>query len=195
MNIPSPANRHVNEQRELVDLSPLVLNHVIEQRKPNDILLPAFRHANGQREAKIVKILGLHVCGIQSKLKLGTLEQYVQDCDFVCLSEAKTSKVDDNCIPGYHPIVLSKKHGSHKLGGIHGLCIFVKKTYIDNVSIITDTKSDCILWLEVSKPIFGEEIVIGAVYLPHEGSQFHNDDIFNDLAEDIQNLKISVLKM
>ena len=141
-----------------------------------------------KRETKIVKILGLNVCGIQSKLELGILEQYVQDCDFVCLSETKTSEVDDNCIPGYHPIVLSKKHGSHKLGGIHGLCIFVKKTYIDNVSIITDTKSDCILWLEVGKPIFGEKIIIGAVYLPHEGSQFHNDDIFNDLTEDIINI-------
>ena len=144
-DFPSPVHKHVNGQWELVDLSRLVHNHVIEQRKPNDVPLPAFRHAYGQCETKNVKIRGLNVCGIQSKLELGIFEQYVQGCNFVCLIETKTSEVDHNCIPGYHPIVLSKKPGSHKLGGIHGLCTFVKNTYIDNVSIITDTKSDCIL--------------------------------------------------
>ena len=33
-----------------------------------------------------------------------------------------------------------------------------------------------------------KKIIIGAVYLSHGGSQFHDDDIFNNLAEDIINI-------
>ena len=38
----------------------------------------------------VVKIMGLHVCGLRSKSQLGILEKYVQEFDVVCLSETKT---------------------------------------------------------------------------------------------------------
>ncbi len=147
-------------------------------------------YAKDPGSEKRINILGLNVCGLQSKVKLGILEEYVQDFDVVCLSETKCDNVDSDTIAGFYPIVMSKKNDKHRLGGVHGICIFVKNCYKHAVNVVNDTKSDSVLWIEINESAFGEGngIIIGAVYLPHEGSDYHCSDIFDNLAEDIINI-------
>ena len=38
--------------------------------------------------------VSLNVCGLRSTLKFDVLEDYVQDCDIVCLTETKTDIIE-----------------------------------------------------------------------------------------------------
>lgn len=42
------------------------------------------------RGTRNVNILGLNVCGLNSKINLGVLEDYIRDYDIACLCETKT---------------------------------------------------------------------------------------------------------
>lgn len=48
--------------------------------------------------------------------------------------------------------------------------------------------SQSVLWLKVQQEALGLNFILGAVYLPHEGSAFCDDDIFDDLGNDIVNI-------
>lgn len=64
---------------------------------------------------------------------------------------------------------------------------------------LDDVSSECVLWLEVAESIVGEKLLIGVVYIPHEGSDYHSDDIYGSIAKDIVNfnstLDIPILLM
>ena len=78
-----------------------------------------------------------------------------------------------------------KKNTRHKLGGIHGLCILMKNKLFEKSQQIENTCSECILWIKLDKDVTGFELILGAVYLPCEGSIYHHHDIFSDIAQDI----------
>ena len=50
-----------------------------------------------------------------------------------------------------------------------------------------DTESDYVLWIELSKHLFklDENVILGAVYIPPEGSNFYNEDEFSQLENEI----------
>ena len=54
---------------------------------------------------------------------------------------------------------------------------------------IENTCSECILWIKLDKDVTGFELILGAVYLPCEGSIYHHHDIFSDIARDLITLK------
>ena len=72
---------------------------------------------------------------------------------------------------------MSNTSKTHRYGGIHGLCIFVKEHIAVNCSIIHDLVSELILWIFVIKIISGYDFIRDAVYLPHEMSNHYHDDI------------------
>ena len=135
-----------------------------------------------------INILGLNVCGLLSKLELGIIDNYVQDYDFLCFSETKTNDIDVNDINGFTPFILQPKTKDQKLGGFHGICIFVRNNIADFFHVITDSVSKSILWLKVDEDAYGSELLIGSVYFPHEGSWYYDSNIFDDLAEDVLTL-------
>ena len=103
----------------------------------------------------------------------------------MCLSETKCDVIDDDTLPGYKSFTMPKKDVRHRYGGIHGICLFAKTNLCEYLSTINDTVSESVLWVKVNHKAFGIEFVLGSVYLAHEGSDFHSDDIFDNLAEDI----------
>ena len=65
--------------------------------------------------------------------------------------------------------------------------MLVKNNIAQQISTI-DCKSDCILWLNIHKNVLGYNFIIGAVYIPHEGSIYYDNDVFDTICSDIINL-------
>ena len=86
---------------------------------------------------------------------------------------------------------MSPKIKKHKYGGIHGICILVKAHVAINCHIIETVSSESILWLHVNNKVLGYDCIIGAVYIPHEMSDYYHDDIYDFLADDIVSIKVT----
>ena len=73
------------------------------------------------------------------------------------------------------------------MGGIHGIFIqyFITQRYI----IIHDLSSESILWICINDKLSCIDILLGAVYLPHEASDYYHEDIFEHLTDDIITIK------
>ena len=82
-----------------------------------------------------------------------------------------------------------KKNTRHILGGIHGLCILMKKRLFEKSKKIENTCSECILWIKLDKDVTGFELILGEVFIPCEGSICHHHDVFSDIAQDLITLK------
>ena len=59
----------------------------------------------------------------------------------------------------------------------------------NNVQFINDLNSDCVQWVKINKNAFGFEFILGSIYIPHEGSKYFSNTIFEDLEDDIVNIK------
>ena len=85
----------------------------------------------------------------------------------------------------FTPIAMERKCKKHKYGGIHGICVLVKKKYSKYIHTVQETCSESVLWLKVDKEAFGHELILGAVYLPDEGSIHCHDEIYDNVASDV----------
>ena len=130
----------------------------------------------------------LNVCGFNSKLKYNILQEYICKFDFICLSETKCDSIPENEISGYSLFLMERKCKSHRYGGIHGLCIFIKKCIAPHCSILKDLASESILWIYVKNVVLGYDFILGAVYIPHETSDHYHENVFEDLADDVINI-------
>ena len=77
----------------------------------------------------------------------------------------------------------------HRYGGIHGICVLIREKYANNYKVIGNMSSLSTLWLFFSGDAFSFPFTLGVTYLPGEGSTHYNKDMFNDLVEDILNIK------
>ena len=91
------------------------------------------------------------MCGLRSKTQLGILDKYIQEFDFVCLSETKTDAIEAAHFQNFTPIAMERKCKKHKYGGIHGICGLVKKKYSKYIHTVQETCSESVLWLKVDK--------------------------------------------
>ena len=80
---------------------------------------------------------------------------------------------------------------THTYGGVHGICIIIKNNLVKHVTIIEEKQSSHVLWMHINKKALGLSFIIGAVYIPHEASKYHDNEIFDELSEDIISLKSS----
>ena len=135
-----------------------------------------------------ISMCSINVCGFNSKLKYGILENYITKFDVICLTETKCDHLIEN-IEGYTLFVMQKRNKKHKYGGIHGICIFVKEDIALNCTIIDNFLSESIFWLHMKPNISNQHFILGAVYLPHEKSDYYDDDVFDFLADDITTIK------
>ena len=125
------------------------------------------------------------MCGLRSKLRYDTLEEYAKKFDIVCLTETKTDLIEKQWFPTHSVVTMSKKCSSHVHGGIHGICILVSDEIMQNVDIVEGTSSSSILWIHIKNSSITENMVLGAVYLPCEASRHFSDDIFHNLMSDL----------
>lgn len=109
--------------------------------------------------------------------------------DFICLSETKCQVIEKNSLDGFQPKIMTRRNVKHNFGGIHGICIYVRSELFDFVSEPCDVFSDCVLWLVVDCPARNMKFILGSVYIPHENSVFHEDDIFDVIANDVTTLR------
>ena len=76
-----------------------------------------------------------------------------------------------------------KKLSQVKSGGI---VVCIKKTFKNHVEVIT-SDSKYVLWLRLDKQLFGtqKDVLFGYVYLPPEGSLYHNNLCIDSIEHDI----------
>ena len=139
-----------------------------------------------------LKCVSLNVSGLHSKLRLGILDQYLTNFDVISLVETNTDlpELSDTLVSQYACFSKKKSNPSsqYKYGGIHGICILVKPVFKDSFEIISDLESECILWGKI-KLNDNSQFIIGAAYIPCDNSRFHFDEIFNQIENDILDLK------
>ena len=131
-----------------------------------------------------ITIYGLNVCGLNSKLDNGMLNDYIKKSDIFCISESKVSK--GNHIDNYTVFNLENKPKKYPLPGIHGLQVYITDHIAGKCCQISDINSLCeaVLWINVA-----DSFIVGALYTPHEGSKYYCNDYFTDLALEICDIK------
>ena len=144
----------------------------------------------GDRQNEAIKLFSLNVGGISSKYDLGILDIIVQDYDLLCFSETKTNYINNISFSGFKVIEMPIKKDNHKYGGIHGIALYVKENLYENVTILcNETNSESILWCKINQQSSSLSFILGVVYLPHEGSIYHHNEVFDNLIFDIASLK------
>ena len=83
------------------------------------------------------------------------------------------------------------QQGNNRYGGFLGINILVRRDIYEHIEIINDTKSQSILWIKLDKNVFGVDFIIGAMYLPHEGSKYHSNEIFENLNDDLMMINLN----
>ena len=74
----------------------------------------------------------------------------------------------------------------YPLPGIHGLHVYITNHLADTCIQVPDNDFYCnlVIWIKVA-----ESFILGALYIPHEGSKYHNNTIYDELSLDINNIK------
>ena len=89
-----------------------------------------------------VKIMGLNVCGIRSKLNNNIFESVVKELgiEILCLSETKTDHIDltGTKFNGEYTC-FTKEKTEYRYGGVHGLAMIIKDNIAAHTQLLTDT--------------------------------------------------------
>ena len=131
-----------------------------------------------------MKLLVLNVAGLMSKIKYG-LDYHMRSYDVVCLSETKLDSYDDPSLDGFVLHSKIRKSCKRKSGGI---AIYVKSSLAKYFKTPAIASSEFVIWLTVNKEYLGFDFVLGAVYIPPEGSPYSSHDAFENIEDDIINL-------
>ena len=65
------------------------------------------------------------------------LQTFLDQYDIIALSETKWDVPTVDILPGFKHFVMPKKGLSHRHGGIHGLCVFVRKHLVITFMLLT----------------------------------------------------------
>ena len=131
------------------------------------------------------------MCGLQSKLDIGILDLHLQAYDIICLLETKTDtpELSHSHLCDFQCYSMPKYSNKQKFGGFHGMCVLMKNHVFNCSERIHATVSESILWVKIDSRILGFEFIVGAVYLPCEGTIHHSDEVFDNLVQDIIDIK------
>ena len=133
---------------------------------------------------KQIKICGLNVCGLNSKINLGVFNDYIKTIDIMCVSESKVAK--GNNISEFKTFELENESKKYPLPGIHGLHVYIADHLAGQCSQISIINPFCeaVIWINIDK-----QFILGAMYAPHENSKHYEPSFYNELSEDIANIK------
>ena len=85
----------------------------------------------------IVNLMSLNVYGLKSKTDLGIIQMHINEFDLVGLIETKTDAPNDDWFPGFVTVAAkSPTEDGCKLGGVHSIALFVKKSIYRHVTVL-----------------------------------------------------------
>ena len=147
--------------------------------------------SNNDSNIAELQILGLNVCGLRSKLGNVLFGDYAKDFDILCLSETKVSHIDlsHTCLNDYICFIKDKSVPGHPHGGAHGLCMIIKSNIANYATVIAETKSPFVLWVQFSEEAFGVSCIIGSAYIPGDNSKHKDNEAYDVILNDIATLK------
>lgn len=102
--------------------------------------------------------------------------------------ETKTHEYEIPDFAHFKAIIPKHKNKTHKHFGIHGMCILVKEKLMDNIKLI-EGQHDSIIWIKVSDPLTNSDLIIGAIYVPHENSKYFESNTFDRLQDDLTSIQ------
>ena len=96
--------------------------------------------------SSLIRICGLNVCGLTTRLKYGVLNKYIKNYDILCFTETKLSKGTE--IDNYIVFNLEKP-SQYRLPGVHGLSVYVSRQISDHCTQINEPDFECksVLWI------------------------------------------------
>ena len=122
------------------------------------------------------------MCGLCAKLKFPAFQEFLNQYDIICLTEIKTDQYDEVNIDWLKFISASRAVAKRKSGGVG---VFIKKTIWPFVNILDNSSENC-LWFTFNDH-YDLKCVLGAVYIPPEGSPYSSVSIFDKLEQHIIN--------
>ena len=136
-------------------------------------------------EISEISCLSLNVCGLRKRTHYPEFIDLLEQYDIIALQETKTDCFDDIKIYGFKVFLKHRKKCLRKSGGIG---IAFKENYEKYITILDDdNSSNYIMWIKLSKELFtvDQDMYMGIVYLPPEGSKYVNDEAFIELEHSI----------
>ena len=132
-----------------------------------------------------LKCMSLNVNGLLSKLKFNDFLDYLHSFDLIGISETKLDNYDDINLENFNTFSKNRQKYRHKSGGI----VLLVKNNISKYIEIIPSKCNDILWFSINQKLLGFKLICGIVYIPPEGSPYHNVEIFNDVETELSNIK------
>lgn len=129
-------------------------------------------------------ICGLNVCGLHGKYNHGLLSEFMQDFDVFGMCETKCQDVP--VIEGYTSFVKKKSSPNCRLGGYHGICVYIKSSLSAFCAEVGNTSFEGALWVKFD--IENCSFILGVVYMPGENSEHHKNNDYEVLESDLANL-------
>ena len=123
----------------------------------------------------------LNVCGLKSKLKMPDFEKYIADFHIVAVCESNICMYDNIQVEGFK--VIKTLCNKRKVGRIS---LLVCNNLAQHVSVI-DTSTEVVIWFSLKE--YSTTIIFGAMYIPPEYSPHSNIDIFDNIEQDLVELK------
>ena len=124
----------------------------------------------------------LNVCGLCAELKFPDFQEFVNQYDTICVTDIKTDQYDEMNIDGYKFVSVCRAVTRQKSGGVG---LFIKNTFWSYVQIFDNSSENC-LWFTFTDS-YDTKCVLGAVYIPPEGSPYSSVNIFDELEQKIIN--------
>ena len=140
---------------------------------------------NIEHTSSLIRICGLNICGLNSKINNGILNEYIKQFDIFCVYETKVAKGTD--IDNFTVFNLETKPKHFRLPGVHGLSVYISNQLASLCTQINEPDFDCnsVLWIKVSN-----HFILGAVYMPVEKAKnVWSPEQYSELSLDIFNIK------
>ena len=94
--------------------------------------------------------------------------------------------VKGNDINNFTAFNLENKSKTYPLPGIHGTQVYISDKLVEKCCQIpeNDLHCDLVIWIKVD-----EHFILGELYIPHENSKHHYQEIYDELTYDINSIK------
>ena len=143
-------------------------------------------NSSKQKLKASIRLFSINVGGLSTKYDLGILDLKVRNYDIICLTETKTQCIENFVFNGFKAIAMPAKSLNTKYCGFHGICIYVREEIFDDIEIVCDLSvSESIMWFIVNVKYVGYKFLAGVAYIPHEGSKYYSNDLFDNIIFDL----------
>ncbi|CAG2212887.1 unnamed protein product [Mytilus edulis] len=138
-----------------------------------------------------LKFSFLNICGLKSKSLASEFSDLVINNDISIFVETKTDKLDIISLPnGYSCFSKHRSKFKRKSGGI----VIIYKSELEKFLTFPKTKSEFLQWIQFSKDLLNDNVLMGCVYIPPEGSKYSSVDAFTEIENEFLHLSEPNLK-